>query len=152
MPSSFWNLDAVGAIYAYVLNQPFQYVPNGIPGVTSRPEWFAIDYHGKFWISDPGDYRFVLTADDGQRLVIDDQQLIYNDEIHTATESSHTIHLAAGSHTIQVSYFQGPQRAALKLDVKPPGKSRRLFDLRDFASPATAALDTDTSKSVPEIK
>jgi hypothetical protein len=142
MPKSFWDLDAVGAVYAYVLNQSFQYVPNGIPGVTSRPEWFAIDYHGKFWVTDPGDYQFVLTADDGHRLAVDGQQLIYDDQIHTETESSHAIHLAAGSHTIQVSYFQGPARAALRLQVKPPGKSLRLFDLRDFAPPSTAQLSS----------
>jgi hypothetical protein len=142
MPTSFWDLDAVGAVYAYVLNQSFQYVSNGIPGVTSRPEWFAIDYHGKFWVTDPGNYQFVLTSDDGHKLVIDDQQLIYDDQIHTATENSHSIHLAAGIHTIQVSYFQGPERAALRLQVKPPGKSLRLFDLRDFAPPSTARLSS----------
>jgi hypothetical protein len=114
-------------------------VPNGIPGVTSRPEWFAIDYHGKFWISEPGNYRFVLTADDGQRLMIDDQQVLYDDQIHTATTTSRSIHLATGSHTIRVAYFQGPRQTALRLEVKPPGKALRLFDLRDFAAPKTEA-------------
>jgi hypothetical protein len=142
MPSSFWGLDAVGAVYAYALDQAFQYVTNGIPGVTSRPNWFAIDYHGKFWVQDPGDYQFVLTSDDGHTLIIDDQQLIHDDQIHTETETKHAIHLAAGSHTIQVSYFQGPERAALRLQVKPPGKSLRLFDLRDFAPPSTAKVSS----------
>ena len=139
MPENFWDLEPVGAIYAYVLDEAFQYVPNGIPGVTSQPEWFAIDYHGKFWISEPGTYRFVLTADDGQRLMIDDQQLLYNDQIHTATATSASIHLATGSHTIHVAYFQGPKRTALRLEVKQPGKALRLFDLRDFAAPKTEA-------------
>jgi hypothetical protein len=148
MPSSFWGLDAVGAVYAYALDQPFQYVPNGIPGVTSQPEWFAIDYHGKFWIKDPGDYQFVLTADDGHRLVIDDQQLIYRDEIHTATETTRTIHLAAGSHRIQVSYFQGPLKAALRLQIRSSGKGLRLFDLRDFAPPSTEEMSS-SNRSLP---
>lgn len=152
MPSSFWDLDAVGAVYAYALDQSFQYVTNGIPGVTSRPEWFAIDYHGKFWVTDPGDYQFILTADDGHKLVIDDQQLIYDDQIHTASESTHAIHLAAGSHTIQVSYFQGPARAALRLQVKPPGKSLRLFDLRNFAPPSTADMSSPNQVSLQTLK
>jgi hypothetical protein len=139
MPENFWNLEPVGAIYAYALDEAFQFVPNGIPGVTSRPEWFAIDYHGKFWISEPGNYRFVLTADDGQRLMIDDQQVLYDDQIHTATTTSRSIHLATGSHTIRVAYFQGPRQTALRLEVKPPGKALRLFDLRDFAAPKTEA-------------
>jgi hypothetical protein len=139
MPENFWDLEPVGAIYAYVLDEAFQFVPNGIPGVTSRPEWFAIDYHGKFWISDPGNYRFVLTADDGQRLMIDDQQVLYDDQIHTATTTSRSIHLATGSHTIRVTYFQGPRQTALRLEVKQPGKALRLFDLRDFAAPKTEA-------------
>jgi hypothetical protein len=135
MPENFWDLEPIGAIYAYALDEAFQFVPNGIPGITSRPEWFAIDYHGKFWINEPGDYRFVLTADDGQKLMIDDQQILYNDQIHTATTTSRSIHLATGSHTIRVAYFQGPRQTALRLEVKPPGKSLRLFDLRDFAAP-----------------
>jgi len=139
MPENFWDLEPVGAIYAYALDEAFQFVPNGIPGITSRPEWFAIDYHGKFWINEPGDYRFVLTADDGQKLMIDDQQLLYNDQIHTATTTSRSIHLSTGNHTIRVAYFQGPQRTALRLEVKPPGKALRLFDLRDFAAPNTEA-------------
>jgi len=140
MPENFWDLEPVGTIYAYALDEAFQFLPNGIPGVTSRPEWFAIDYHGKFFISEPGDYRFSLTADDGQKLMIDDRQLIYNDQIHTATTTSHSIHLTTGNHTIRVTYFQGPMRTALKLEVKPPGKALRLFDLRDFAASKTEAV------------
>ena len=121
MPENFWDLEPVGAIYAYALDEAFQFVPNGIPGVTSRPEWFAIDYHGKFWISEPGEYRFVLTADDGQKLMIDDLQLLYDDQIHTATTTSHSIHLATGDHTIRVAYFQGPTRTALKLGSETTG-------------------------------
>jgi hypothetical protein len=140
MPENFWDVEPVGTLYAYSLDEAFQFLPNGIPGVTSRREWFAIDYHGKFFVSEPGDYRFSLTADDGQKLMIDDQQLIYNDQIHTATTTSHPIHLATGNHTIRVAYFQGPMRTALKLEVKPPGKAPRLFDLRDFAAPKTEAV------------
>jgi hypothetical protein len=139
MPENFWDLEPVGAIYAYALNEEFQYVPNGLPGITVRPEWFAIDYHGKFWISEAGKYTFVLTADDGQKLVIDDQQLLYDDHIHTALTTSRSIQLAAGTHTIRIAYFQGPARTALKLEVKPPGKALRLFDLREFAAPKTEA-------------
>lgn len=149
MPENFWDLEPVGAIYAYALDEAFQFIPNGIPGITSRPEWFAIDYHGKFWISEPGEYRFVLTADDGQKLMIDDLQLLYDDQIHTATTTSRSIRLAAGSHTIRVAYFQGPRQTALKLEVKPPGKALRLFDLRDFAAPTTQAAKVALEPLLP---
>jgi PA14 domain len=53
-----------------------EFLTKGIPGVTGRLEWFGIDYHGEFWIGQPGEYGFELTADDGANLYIDDALII----------------------------------------------------------------------------
>src|SRR5580698_3221317 len=45
-------------IYTSSLNVPAQDFRQGFPGVTKRVEWFAIDYTGRFWIAEPGPYRF----------------------------------------------------------------------------------------------
>ena len=133
LPSSFWEMDAVGAVYTDSLNQPYQFVAKGLPGVTSRPEWFAIDYHGVFWIKTPGEYRFLLTADDGAKLYIDDRLLIDEDGVHSPLRGGHSIQLAAGRHTIHVPYFQETVHVALFLQIKPPNEELfKVFDVRDF--------------------
>src|SRR5271166_6476239 len=59
----FEKLEPVGSIYTTSLNVPPRDFSQGVPGVTDRFEWFAIDYTGKFWIERPGIYRFALTSD-----------------------------------------------------------------------------------------
>jgi hypothetical protein len=138
LPSTFWDMDAVGAIYTYSLNQPYQFVAKGLPGVTSRPEWFAIDYHGVFWIKNPGEYRFLLTADDGAKLYIDDHLLIDEDGVHSPLREGHSIQLAAGRHTIHVPYFQQTVHVALFLQIRPPNEEFEVFDLQNFPRPTEA--------------
>ncbi len=64
----FQKLKPVGAVYTSSLNIPPRSFLEGFPGVTDRYEWFAIDYHGTFWIDEPGKYRFLLASDDGSKL------------------------------------------------------------------------------------
>lgn len=133
LPSNFWEMDSVGAVYTDSLNQPYQFVAKGLPGVTSRPEWFAIDYHGVFWIQTPGEYRFLLTADDGAKLYIDDRLLIDEDGVHSPLRDGRSVQLAAGRHTIHVPYFQQTVHVALFLQIKSPNEeSFKVFDVQDF--------------------
>jgi hypothetical protein len=136
----YWNLDPIGAVHTYALNVENEFLTKGIPGVTNRPEWFGIDYHGEFWIRQPGDYSFELTSDDGANLYIDDALVIGLDGGHQPRIGKRTVRLGAGLHHIHLPYFQGPLSVTLVLRVKPPGEEYRIFDLRDFASP------TDMSK------
>jgi CheY-like chemotaxis protein len=107
LPADFQVLNAVGAVYTDSLDVPEQILGQGIPGSTPRSEWFGIDYFGEFWISKPGKYLFVLDADDGADLYIDDHQLIGNDGIHPPQTVSKSIRLEAGRHTLHLPYFQG---------------------------------------------
>ncbi len=133
MLPNFERIHPVGFIYTYSLNVPTRAYEEGMPGVTDRIEWFAIDYQGDFWIEKPGKYRFNLISDDGSRLTIDGKVVIDNDGIHPTTAMGGSIELAGGNHHIRVSYFQGPGSAlALVLEVAPPGKESRVFDMRDF--------------------
>ncbi len=142
LPSDAWNygnnIDAIGALYTYSLNVPYQFLTGGLPGVTSRPEWFGIDYHGEFWIGAPGEYHFKLSSDDGAELFIDDRLLINNDGVHSPVTGERSVNLSAGRHTIHVPYFQETQHVALILQVSPPGEDFKVFDVRDFGPPAEA--------------
>jgi PA14 domain len=123
-------------IYTSSLNLPPQDFKQGFPGVTKRMEWFAIDYMGKFWITDPGMYSFSLLSDDGAKLYIDDQVVIDNDGTHAPLEKTGDVELGAGIHRIRVSYFQGPKfLVALVLKIAGPGQEPRVFSTDDFKPP-----------------
>jgi len=133
----FEKLKAAGpAIYTSSLNVPPQDFKQGFPGVTKRTEWFAIDYTGRFWIKDPGEYTFALLSDDGAKLYIDDQVVIDNDGQHPPQEKTGRLDLAGGLHRIRVSYFQGPKfQIALVLKVSRAGEEPRVFSTDEFKPP-----------------
>jgi hypothetical protein len=119
----------------------------GFPGVTTRFEWFAIDYTGRFWIDKPGRYTFTLASDDGSKLYIDDKQVIDNDGGHAIEEQTGHVKLNAGIHRIRVSYFQGPRfEVALILKVAGPGEALRIFSTDEFKPPP----NTDLQEIEPE--
>jgi hypothetical protein len=132
------KMKPVGVIYTSSLYIPPRVFTDGFPGVTTRFEWFAIDYRGRFWIDLPGKYNFRLVSDDGSKLYIDDKRIIDNDGIHPPLSEDATVKLAGGIHTIRVSYFQGPGTGiALMLGVQgPDDKDFRAFSTERFKPPA----------------
>jgi hypothetical protein len=134
---NFEKLDAVGAIYASSFDISPRNFTEGFPGVTTRVEWFAIDYTGRFYIEKPGKYRFALISDDGSKLYIDGRAVIKNDGIHPPTRKDGAANLAGGIHTIRLSYFQGPGGGiALVLGVSGPGETEfRIFSTNEFKPP-----------------
>ena len=93
---NFKKLKSIGSIYTPVLNLPPRNFLEGFPGITDRFEWFAIDYHGRFWITKPGKYRFSLESDDGAKLYIDSKAIINNDGLHPPTVLTGAAKLAIG--------------------------------------------------------
>ena len=68
------------------------------------PPPFSVDWTGKLLIDQPGNYTFALMADDGAELIIDGRVVI--DVLHVLLQKrTGTVNLAAGSHSIQVRYF-----------------------------------------------
>jgi PA14 domain len=133
---NFKKMKPVGSIYTTSLNVPAHDFKRGFPGVTKRFEWFAIDYNGRFWVENPGDYGFSLTSDDGAMLSIDGELVIDNDGTHEPRERIGAVTLAHGVHSIRVSYFQGPRYlVALILKVAPPGGDLRIFSTDQLKPP-----------------
>jgi hypothetical protein len=137
---NFAKLKPVGTIYTPYLCVPPTAFDEGFPGVTKRFEWFAIDYTGRFWISEPGRYSFALLSDDGSILYIDGKAIIDNDGTHAPQEKEGSVKLKEGAHSIRVSYFQGPRfHVALVLRVAgPKDEELRVFHTDDFKPPADA--------------
>ncbi len=132
----FSEFDSVAPIYATSLGVYSRFFTLGIPGVSSRTEWFGVNYWGVFGVDRPGNYDFDLLSDDGAKVYIDEKLIVSDDTLHSAQASRGSVRLTAGAHDIRISYFQGPRtEVALLLLVKPPGQSWRLFDTRDFPDP-----------------
>jgi hypothetical protein len=132
----FEKRQPVGSIYVSELNVTPRHWLEGFPGISRRFEWFAIDYHGRFWIETPGTYRFSLESDDGSKLYIDERLLIDNDGQHPPLTARGRVELSAGLHDIRVSYFQGPRdTVALVLKVARPEGPWKVFNTNDFKPP-----------------
>ncbi len=124
----FRTLKSVGAVFVRELNVPDQDWRAGFPGVTSRNEWFALDYKGSIVARAPGRYSFTLASDEGSRLIIDGKVLIDNDGVHGAVTGTGHVDLGRGRHSLEAQYFQGPrERLALQLRCKGPTGAEAIF-------------------------
>ncbi len=124
----FSRMTPVGSIYATSINVPNQSFTKGFPGVTDRFEWFGLRYTGQFHVYQAGEYMFRCFSDDGSKLWIDGQLIINNDGVHPARNGTAKVYLNAGSHNLQLDYFQGPRvMVALQLFITPPGGQEQLF-------------------------
>jgi hypothetical protein len=144
----FSKLTPIGVIHTPYLCVPPRSFDEGFPGVTGRFEWFAIDYTGRFWVSEPGTYRFALASDDGSILYIDGKRIIQNDKQHPVIEKTGKVKLKTGVHAIRVSYFQGPRfQVALVLRVAgPEDHELRVFHADDFKPPINALSEFSNSR------
>ena len=140
---NFKKLKPVGSVYTPHLFVTIRNFREGFPGVTDRFEWFAIDYHARFWISKPGKYGFALTSDDGSKLYIDGKTIIDNDGTHPPARATATVKLKEGVHRIRVSYYQGPaSQVALILAVSRPDRDGwYIFNTNHFRPPAEKFQD-----------
>jgi hypothetical protein len=132
----FEAMKPVSALCTFTLNVPTRSWIEGIPGVSSRIEWFAIDYHADFWVEEPGSYMFTLDSDDGSVLYIDGRLIVDDDGVHATQHAGGRAKLVTGMHHLRVSYFQGPRwEVALVLNVAPPHGKWAIFDIRDYRMP-----------------
>ena len=131
----FSELEPIGAVYTPALAVYTPFFTEGIPSLTSRTEWFGINYQGSFWVDEPEEFQFELIADDGAKLYVDRRLVIDNDNLHPSQSARGKIRLKTGEHSIRVAYFQGTRtEVALVVSVKT-GHKWRLFDTADFPRP-----------------
>ena len=106
------NLDVSDRVYTEGFPTPeMQYVV----------EDFAIRFRGELAIDTPGLYHFGLYSDDGAKLYIDGTLVVDNDGIHGPKGEKGIITLTAGTHPVEIHYFQGPRHSiALQWYYQPP--------------------------------
>ena len=90
-------------------------------------ENFAVRWTGVLRITDPGEYTFFATSDDGSRVLIDDRVVVDHWGMHGSSEKSGTVPLAAGDHPIRIEYMQGSGGATCVVSWQPPGGAKQVL-------------------------
>ena len=83
---------------------------------------YGADVTATIRVQSTGNYTFNTTSDDGSLLFIDGQQVVNNNFYQGATERTGSINLTAGTHTMEVQYFQGGGGSSLAATL-PAGVS-----------------------------
>ena len=92
-----------------------------------REENFAFKFTGYIYVPKDGIYTFSTLSDDGSDLYIDDALVVDNGNNHGMSESSGNIALAAGQHSITVTYFQGGGSYGLEVRYAGGGITKQLI-------------------------
>lgn len=153
LPNVFVKKYSIGSINTNKLDISPRKFENGFPGISNRNEWFAIDYHGFFFIKDADNYIFALESDDGSNLYINDRLIINNDGTHEPQTKYGEIYLNKGIHRMNVQYFQGPRYfIALRLLYKKEGDDNfQVFSYNDFKPVSISDFSNEQDSKVDGI-
>jgi hypothetical protein len=91
----------------------------GSPASEIKNDYFSARWTGTFSFA-AGRYTFTTYSDDGVRLYVDGKRTINSWQAMRGTRSA-TVDLSAGTHTLQVEYFERTGRAQLRLSVNQVG-------------------------------
>lgn len=95
---------------------------------------FAYLLTGYLVVEQAGPRSFVLTSDDGSRLVLDGQTVIDNDGLHVALGEPVTMDLTEGQHELRLEYFERNGDAVLQLDWVLDGGTREPVQAGSFTT------------------
>ena len=115
---------------------------------------FGIRYTGAINVATGGSYTFYTTSDDGSALYIDGVMVVNNDFSQGPTERSGTVALTAGTHAIEIRYFEGGGGEELQVHVSGPdtaGIKTALFDSALMTWTATVNVDVAPVNDPPVL-
>ncbi len=95
--------------------------------LSKRRDGVAFQFTGKLNVITPGDYLFHQYSDDGSQLFIDGEMLVDNDGKHDLEAKRGLIYLTAGSHDIQIDYFNNSWGKGMMLWYEGPQIELRLL-------------------------
>jgi hexosaminidase len=98
-----------------------------------RPEHYGVRISGLLRAPRDTLYSFHLSSDDGAKLRVGGEVVVDHDGQHGESEKQGQIALRAGSHPIEVVYFQADGGAALRLELSAPGSAKRPVPREWFA-------------------
>lgn len=107
----------------------------------ARDDFYAFRYRGCLAIPEDGAYTLTLLSDEGSQLLLDGSVVIEHDGLHTASEATATLTLAAGMHPLELRYFERDGEDALALFWEGPGIARQ-------AIPESAFTVNETGETI----
>jgi hypothetical protein len=87
------------------------------------PDEFSAKFKGYLRVPESGEYRLVVSADDGARLNLDGSVLAESLVPDQPNDLSTTIVLTQGDHPIEIDYFQTGGGSALEFQWQPPNQA-----------------------------
>lgn len=113
-------------------------------GIARREEDFGFRFRGLLEIRAPGQYRFYTTSDDGSMLYVDGKLVVDNHGQHGMVEEEGELHLAAGRHAFELTYFEHYGGNGLEVRWSGPGFEKRALEF-GVLSHLEARLATDAA-------
>jgi hypothetical protein len=104
-----------------VKNTPFLQL--AWPDQEPIPGQFSAKFKGYLKVTEPGEYRLIINADDGARLTLDGKVIGEGLIANQPNYFEATVNLSAGDHPIQIDYFQAGGGSALNFNWQPPGQA-----------------------------
>jgi len=118
------SLDDSAMVATWVTPEFTGTVKNLTLSPRTQDDYFNFQFTGYLNIETEGTYYFVITSNDGGRLILDGNVIADNDFINgTRTKYSEPIYLTAGPHPIEVQYFDDVDAHFLQVKYKGPGIS-----------------------------
>ena len=100
----------------------------GGPGSPIGNDNFSVRWSGQVEAPVGGSYSFITTSDDGVRLWVNGQQVIYNWTDHGPTDDTGAITLNAGQrYTITMEFYERGGGAVARLQWAYPGQSQQVI-------------------------
>ena len=93
-----------------------------------KEDYVGLTVDGFFDLAQNGVYQFVLSSDEGSRLLIDGREIVRNDHLGSGLEYFASVPLATGIHSYRIEYFERADGARLKLYWSGPGFTRLPFE------------------------
>ncbi|WP_339979589.1 PA14 domain-containing protein, partial [Gymnodinialimonas mytili] len=81
---------------------------------------FAAKFEGNLTVNEGGTYTFFLTSDDGSMLYLNGKPIIDNDLLHATRTLDVTVELQAGTHDLELRYFEAEGKQTLQLEWAGP--------------------------------
>ncbi len=102
-------------------------------GVLGYGEHFFVDLDQRLLVSEAGDYRFLISSDDGFALYVDDREVCSQVEPQPLTTRSCERSLSAGQHRLRLRYFQAGGGAGLAVRYGKAGDGKAYWLGEDSA-------------------
>jgi len=126
---------------------------------------FAVRWSGVLIITTGGNYRFLLTSDDGSNLYVDNKKVINNDGLHGVRNRAAWVkRMVAGQHKVRIEFFERGGSAGMYFRYKGAdtktrgrgsvfvqGKALKYVMERGFKEEIYYLKAKDIGKSMPQL-